>query len=90
MHHLRGGVCLSPEKFVALGESVASLQMKNKGKGIGKRRTGGGRTKGKLNKAVARTGFECRHIDQVLPFGTCSAVIDDCQLAILHCHNERA
>jgi hypothetical protein len=39
--------------------------MKNKGKGIGKRRTGGGRTKGKLNKAVARTGFESRHIDQV-------------------------
>ncbi len=39
--------------------------MKNKSKGVGKRRTGGGRTKGKANKQAARSGFETRHIDQV-------------------------
>ena len=38
---------------------------KAKSKGVGKRRTGGGRTKGKANKQAARTGFETRHIDQV-------------------------
>ena len=49
--------------------------MKNKGKGIGKRRTGGGRTKGKLNKAVARNGFESRHIDQVGRLGLMEEII---------------
>ena len=38
---------------------------KAKSKGVGKRRTGGGRTKNKANKQAARSGFETRHIDQV-------------------------
>lgn len=42
---------------------------KAKSKGIGKRRTGGGRTKGKLNKQAARNSFEARHIDQVFREG---------------------
>ena len=37
-----------------------------KSKGIGKRNTGGGKSKKKAHKQAVRSGFETRHIDQVL------------------------
>ena len=39
---------------------------KRKSKGLGKRNVGGGNNKSKANKRAARSGFQTRHIDQVL------------------------
>lgn len=36
-----------------------------KGRGIGKRNVGGGKSRCKITKQAVRAGFEARHIDQV-------------------------